>query len=56
MSYPSLMPGFTFGLWRAAEAAAAPIMGAVAMFALIVLRRHEARAGASPAPTPQRLA
>ncbi len=40
MSYPSLMPGFTFGLWRAAEAAAAPIMGAVAMFALIVLRRR----------------
>ncbi len=42
MSYPSLMPGFTYGLWRAVEAAAAPIMNAVAMFALIVLRRRSA--------------
>jgi SAM-dependent methyltransferase len=48
MSYPGLMPGFTYGLWRALEAAAAPIMDRVAMFALIVLRR---RAGTSPAPT-----
>ncbi|HEY4229620.1 MAG TPA: methyltransferase domain-containing protein [Thermoanaerobaculia bacterium] len=39
MSYPGLMPGFTYGLWRGLEAAAAPIMGRVAMFALIVLRR-----------------
>jgi SAM-dependent methyltransferase len=51
MSYPSLMPGFSYGLWRAAEAAAAPIMDRVAMFALIVLRRRWERAGASPAPT-----
>lgn len=41
MSYRSLMPGFSYRFWRAAEAAASPIMGAVAMFALIVLRRRE---------------
>jgi hypothetical protein len=50
MSYPSLMPGFAFGLWRAAEAAAKPIMGAVAMFALIVLRRAEGRPSPQPSP------
>ena len=51
MSYRSLMPGFSYALWRAAESAAAPLMGALAMFALVVLRRREDRAGTSPAPT-----
>lgn len=40
MSYPSLMPGFTFGLWRAAESAVSPLRNQLAMFALIVLRRE----------------
>lgn len=43
LSYRSLMPGAAFGFWRAAERAAGPIMGRVAMFASIVLRHQEAR-------------
>ena len=39
-SLRSLMPGFSFGLWRLAEKAVSPIMEQVAMFALIVLRRR----------------
>ena len=39
ISSRSLMPGFSYGLWRFAERAANPIMNRVAMFALIVLRR-----------------
>jgi SAM-dependent methyltransferase len=41
MSMRSLMPGAAFGLWRALERAAAPIMDRVAMFAAIILRRQE---------------
>lgn len=40
LAFRGLMPGFSFGFWRLAEKAAGPIMGRVAMFALIVLRRQ----------------
>jgi SAM-dependent methyltransferase len=41
LSMRSLMPGAAFGFWRAVERAATPVMGRVAMFAMIVLRRGE---------------
>ena len=37
VSMRSLMPGFTFGLWRGIEQALQPWMNQLAMFALIVL-------------------
>lgn len=40
LSMRSLMPGTSFGFWRAAERAASPIMDRIAMFAAIVLRRQ----------------
>jgi SAM-dependent methyltransferase len=49
VSLRSLMPGFTFSAWRLAEEALSPIMDAVAMFALIVLRRRPGTEGASEA-------
>lgn len=42
LAFRGLMPGFSFDFWRLAEKAASPIMGRVAMFALIVLRRQAA--------------
>jgi SAM-dependent methyltransferase len=40
LSNGSLMPGFSFRLWRLVEKALSPIMEQVAMFALIVLRKR----------------
>jgi SAM-dependent methyltransferase len=50
VSFRSLMPGFAFGFWRLAEKALSPIMGGIAMFALVVLRRQPGRAEASLTP------
>ncbi len=41
MSLRSLVPGWTFGLWRQVERALWPVMDHLAMFALIVLRRTD---------------
>jgi SAM-dependent methyltransferase len=38
-SQRSLVPAFTFGFWRAVETSLEPLMGRLAMFALIVLER-----------------
>lgn len=42
IAYRSLMPGFSFPLWRFAESLLAPFFNQLAMFALIVLRRTSA--------------
>jgi SAM-dependent methyltransferase len=42
MSVRSLVPGWTFGVWRWAEGALGPLMDYLAMFALIVLARTDA--------------
>ena len=42
MAMRGLMPPWTFGLWRFAEAGLSPLMGLCAMFAQIVLVRAEA--------------
>jgi SAM-dependent methyltransferase len=42
VSLRSLMPGWSFGLWRGAEGLLEPYMGDLAMFARIVLIRGEA--------------
>jgi SAM-dependent methyltransferase len=47
VSIRSLMPGFSFGLWRLAEQALHPLRSSLAMFALIVLRRRVPEAGVS---------
>jgi hypothetical protein len=39
VSLRSFMPGWSFGLWRALERALDPLMGGLAMFALVELRR-----------------
>ena len=43
VSLRSLMPGWSFNLWRSAEQALAPWMGRLALFARIVLVRVETR-------------
>lgn len=40
VSMRSLMPGWSFGAWRAAEGALQPAMRHLAMFAIVVLRRR----------------
>lgn len=53
VSLRTFMPGWTFPAWRAAEMALGPLMGRLAMFATIVLRRIEHERGA-PGPEDQR--
>ncbi len=51
VSLRSLMPGWTFGLWSGLERALGPVMGWIAMFAHVVLRRVEPGRGAGPDQT-----
>ena len=44
VSMRALMPGLTFGLWRAVERALAPWAGSLGMFAQIVIERTDAEA------------
>ena len=48
VSMRSLMPGWSFGLWRRAEQALAPWMGRLALFARIVLVRVDTTEAARP--------
>ncbi|MCM2256349.1 MAG: class I SAM-dependent methyltransferase [Vicinamibacteria bacterium] len=48
VSLRSLMPGWSYGAWRGLERALQPLMGQLAMFATIVLRRVPTAATASP--------